>query len=713
MRPSAQTGVTMRFDKLILGFTIGAILLSGCSNNQESNGKESAPAMGRYVEEPAEEIVDEDLFNYLYVSVSPHGDKMVSDYVDYNTYDNYIKSDKNEKIQLSELSTESNVFSFYGNDGFFYGIQSNKVYQVDPKSGDTLFLFEVPNYASYGASNGKLLYVVDIEGIQIFDLEKKELLQQDEILNQVLLPLVQSGMGGGLFLLNPDTEREGLYIVTKDGLFHHVLHETQMEQIMIGSLYSIGDRTKSFINMTITEDAGHNIYNILYSDGSMMKYVFDETLPSVPETELRIYGIYDDVNVRQAVSGFQNLHPELYVKYEIGISGEDGVTLSDALKNLSTELVAGRGPDILLMDNIPYESYVEKGILMELSQILEQTEDTYFEKIIDGLKVGENLYTMPVSFSIPILGGSNVQLTEMTSLSQMADLLEEEREHKTSGNIFSFISPKRILRLLSQSSQGAWMTTEGTLDKEAVRDFLIQSKRIYEAQIAGLSKEQIEGEYYNPSFSSEIGTRTSILFNHFETYGIKTATANAIYEDQSYFADYLNDNAFQFMLFLCLLDDIEGDYAMMPGQNQGTCLVSTLMSINSATQRTEEACQFLSYMLSQEFQKSENFVGVPINQEAYYAKQNHPYPERPAEQKITGVAMSDGNGFRSIDAFWPDENEFRKLNNIVEGITGVNRCNDTIFEAVMELGPKALIGEASIEEVVEEIDKKVQLYLSE
>lgn len=703
----------LRFCKLSLGLAIGVVLLSGCSNNQEGNGKESAPVMGRYVEEPTEEIVDEDLFNYIYVSVSPHGDKMVSDYVDYNSYDNYIKNDKNEKIQLSELSAESNVFSFYGNDNFFYGIQSGKVYQVNPKSGDVLFLFEIPSYASYGASNGKLLYVVDIEGIQIFDLEKNELLQQDEALNQLLLPLIQSGMGGQPFLLHPDTEREGLYIVTKDGLFHHILYDTQMEQIMIGSLYSIGDRTKSFINMTITEDAGHNIYTILYNDGSMMKYVFDETLPTVPETELRIYGIYDDINVRQAVSAFQNKHPELYVKYEVGITGEDGVTLSDALKNLSTELVAGKGPDILLMDNIPYESYVEKGILMELNQILEQSGNTYFQKIIDDLKVVENLYTMPASFSIPIIGGNNNKLTEMANLSQMADLLEEEREHKTSGNIFSFISPKRILRLLSQSSQGAWMTTEGALDKEALREFLTQSKRIYEAQITGLSKEQIEGEYYNPSFSSEVGTRTSILFNHFETYGIKTASANAIYEDQSYFADYLNDNAFQFMLFLSLINDMEGDYAMMPGQKQGSCLVSTLISINSATQRTEEASHFLSYMLSYEFQKSENFVGMPINQEAYYAKQNHPYPERPAEQRISGISMSDGNGFKSLDAFWPDENEFRTLNNIVEGITGVNRCNDTIFEAVMELGPKALTGEAGVEEVVEEIDKKVQLYLAE
>ncbi len=692
---------------------IGAILLSGCSNNQEGNGKGSVIAMGRYVEEPAEEIVDEDLFSGNYISTSPDGDKMISQYIDYNNYDNYIMNGENKKIQLSELSAESNVFSFYGNDNFFYGIQSGKVYQVNPKSGDALFLFEIPSYASYGATNGKILYVADIEGIQIYDLEKKELLQQDETLNQLLLPLIQPGMGGQPFLLNPDMEREGLYIVTKDGLFHHVLYETQMQQIMIGSLYSMGDRTKSFINMTITEEDDHNIYNILYTDGSMMKYVFDETLPAVPETELRIYGIYEDINVRQAVSAFQNLHPELYVKYEVGISGEDGVTLSDALKNLSTELVAGRGPDILLMDNIPYESYVEKGILAELSLILEQSENTYFQKIINGLKIRENLYTIPVSFSIPILGGSNSKLTEITSLSQMADLLEEEREHKTSGNIFSFISPKRILRLLSQSSQGAWMTTEGELDKEALRDFLTQSKRIYEAQIAGLSKEQIEGEYYNPSFSSEAGTRTSILFNHFETYGIKTATANAMYQDQSYFADYLSDNAFEFMLFLCLLDEIEGDYAMMPGQKQGTCLVSTLISINSATQRTEEASQFVSYMLSYEFQKSENFVGVPINQEAYYAKQKHPHPERPADQKVTGIGMSDDNGFKSLDAFWPDENEFRKLNNLVEGIIGVNLCNDTIFEAVMELGPKALTGEVSVEDVVAEIDKKVQIYLAE
>ena len=53
--------------------------------------------------------------------------------------------------------------------------------------------------------------------------------------------------------------------------------------------------------------------------------------------------------VRQAAALFQEMHPELEVSYETGYTGEDGVTLSDAIRTLNTELMAGEGPDLLIL----------------------------------------------------------------------------------------------------------------------------------------------------------------------------------------------------------------------------------------------------------------------------------------------------------------------------------------------------------------------------
>ena len=46
---------------------------------------------------------------------------------------------------------------------------------------------------------------------------------------------------------------------------------------------------------------------------------------------------------------FQKKYPDVYVNIETGMSGDDSVTDTDALKVLNTEIMAGTGPDVLLL----------------------------------------------------------------------------------------------------------------------------------------------------------------------------------------------------------------------------------------------------------------------------------------------------------------------------------------------------------------------------
>ena len=60
---------------------------------------------------------------------------------------------------------------------------------------------------------------------------------------------------------------------------------------------------------------------------------------------------------------------------------EDGITREDALKKLNTELLSGSGPDVLILDKMPYDSYMEK-----YNQI-------YGEKIDEIRNGGYHIYT--------------------------------------------------------------------------------------------------------------------------------------------------------------------------------------------------------------------------------------------------------------------------------------------------------------------------------
>ncbi len=728
------------------------IMISGCGKSGDSEGI-TKPVMGRYVEEAVDilgqgdqytELVEKDGQIYLIskdgkdlvswdegesyeraenvptkvfqkqtygssivdVVGTPEGERLITKYSMEKGYGYYIASADNQEIEL-DLSIENMLMCFYGNDGYFYTSDTNTVCQIDPKTGESRLLFELSVYILFGTGNGELLYLVGTTGVYIYDLEQKVLLEQDDTLNKILRKDSEAIDGKNPFLLYPGEESKELYILVKEGLYRHVLYEDSMEQIIDGSLCGIGDINKDFVGMADLKVAEESKFQILYSDGSLMKYVYNKQLPYVPDNLMRIFSMYEDMDVRQAVTEFQYMHPEISIKYEIGINWEDGLAVNDVLKNLSTEIAAGKGPDILLLDYLPYESYVEKGVLLDLSQALEQTGESYFENIVKPFRVGESLYTIPATFSLPLLAGEESKIKDINSLSDLADLLEKAREEKEEGYIFNVESAGDVIRVLSQASQGAWMNKDGILDKKAISDFLTQASRIYNSQMAGWEND---GMIRSVRISNIPGT-VSILKKRFQTDGTLLSACKADFINHPYFADYLDGTMVEFTHYLRYLEAMKMGYTAMPGQEMRSFLPSTQLSVNAASQWREEALEFVMYMISQSFQGSTYLSGLPVNVEAYYGIQQNPTPEK-AYYAAMGVSNQDG-GKNAIQIQWPNAKEFSKLNDLVNNATIASHCDNMIYEAVLESGEKALMGDISIEDAVDTIEKKVQLYLAE
>lgn len=739
----------------------GLILLNGgCSSDQPSGGSADSAVMGRYIEEQIEfpkndnntyvgmvqdgesirlvDVYGEDLISLdgglsfdsvrdcpaafktmrnnmiLNITETPNGDRIFTEYIDPENFAHYIITRDNQIIQLTDLSSGSAPFFFYGTDGYFYVLQAKQVFRVNPATGEVLFLFESQGYPYYAAADEKRLYVADENGIWIYDLEKMEMAEQDVVLNDFLSGKLEFSISSSHpFLIYPYAGE--IYVVTEAGLYQHTLYGETMVQMIDGVLCGIGDISREYVGMAAIEEEDSIAFLIYYSDGNLMRYTYDDSLAAVPETTLRIYGVYEDGSVRQAVSAFQMLHPELYVDYEVGIDTDYGVTLDDALKILSTEMAAGKGPDILIMDDIPFDSYVDKGALMDLSPIREKMEEEeYFVNIIDSFDINGSLYTIPLTFAIPVLGGdiekiSEEKQTDTESLSDLAELLELTRSEKRKGSIFSFVDAKGALRLLAQSSQGAWINEDRTLNKEAVEEFLTQAKRIYDAQMEGLSDEEKMCFYDRLSW----GTGENILVNRFHSHGLLNALSERVfvYLEQPLYAGFLSSAADDFPLSIGQLKYLEGGYAMMPGQQYGACLAATLLSINSVSQRKEEAEMFLDYVLSKQFQGNTFLNGTPVNKYAYLMRQSNPDAAGQIHT-IMGYNLRDGTTLL-IDVYWPTEEDFNKLDNLIADISGVNRCDNRVYEAMIEIGEAVLTGETGIEEAARAIEKRVQLYLAE
>lgn len=123
----------------------------------------------------------------------------------------------------------------------------------------------------------------------------------------------------------------------------------------------------------------------------------------MPEQQLTIYSLTENDTVSKAVSAFRKNHPEVFVKQEIGITDEASMVAEDAIRNLNASLLSGEGPDIIILDGMPRDAYIEKGQLKDLKEFAEKLEGegSYFKISSTPMTVRRGYMHCPPALPFP------------------------------------------------------------------------------------------------------------------------------------------------------------------------------------------------------------------------------------------------------------------------------------------------------------------------
>ena len=629
----------------------------------------------------------------------------------------YLLTADDKLIEWKELSDkEDRAFYWYGKDGYFYVYarkgEENNIYRVDSTNGDTEFLLEAPDNLRRLFACGDYLFVATNDNLYIYSIQRKELLTEDKVLLEAVKPYFDCNNGdwsiSSGFLIEPAENDENIYVLTRDGLYHHTMYGNVMEQMIDGSLNSISDVetlfTDMYVDNTISGEGNMPVFYLLYADGSLAKFEFDKNISSIPESLLRVYSLYEDTNVRQVITAFRGKYPEVYVQYEVGVTGEGGQTREDALKNLATAVAAGEGPDVLVMDGIPYDSYVEKGVLLDLKDLYGemQEEDPVWKQIANDLYEEDMLFVLPMAFKIPVIMGDAKELQDISTLEDLADKLEQMPQKPECAKI-GFVTPKRTLEILGEGNCEKWLNKNGNINKDELQYFLTQCKRIYEADIKDLSEEQAE---YIEQATAAIRLQSLVL-----PEGDAALMALGAYTfDFEYAAGNLGgDIEFESNIMNSFLKEKEKCYQFLPGADK-ICIPITMLAINKNAKIKEEAKEFMRFALSGDFQAKTVLNGTPINVHACYAKQLN-------TQSVVYSVYLDNTAIISEEQIlhisWADKEELADYLEFIKSVDKVSLCDEYVWNTVMELGEMAVSGEKTIEEAVDEIEGRLQLYLAE
>lgn len=646
------------------------------------------------------------------VVYSPHSDEVEeSSEEDSSFRPQYLYVDPEGNTKMLESPEQENaVYQFwFGKDSRLYAYtMGSKVYEMDPQSGETKMLFETEGMTDYVCFTDKYMVVITSRGVTLYDMEAGVLAEEDQVFQKFLTEEVGdigSTSGEYSVVAAQGDQEDVIYFACSSGLYRHVIGGTALEQIVEGSLSSMGDPMMGLAGIAVLPD---NEFAVLYTNAKLYHYVYDPDVPTVPDQQIGVYSLKENYTIRQAVSLFQKQHPEVYVRYEIGMTEGSGMTSEDAVKNLNTRLMSGSGPDLLVLDGLPGKSYQEKGVLMELSELAESLtgEDQPFSNLTEACREDGKLWYLPVRFRLPILMGNPEMIAEASDLTALADALEKLRAENPEGALTGLSVEEDVLRTLGITCSAVWTDPEtGAINEEKLTEFLEQAKRIYEAEIAGLEEKELEEKI---SWYQE---RRS--WAGFEDYyaSASSAALNIAMKAQKAGVGTIDmvDGDFNMISTVANQEENIG-YTVWQGQIQNGFIPKCMVGICSSSADNELAVEFFRFLYGRELQDIETSNGFPVNQASFESLKENPRDE---DMGISiGTSDADGNSF-GLDVKWSGEEDFTRLKNMAESAASVCLGDTAIEQAVYEIGPKALNGSASAEETVAEIVKKAAIYLAE
>lgn len=617
----------------------------------------------------------------------------------------YVYITKNGEEKEFKLPVNNNALRLqkaeFDKEGVLYALTiDDEIIKINPGDESVETVFEGESYLNTFATDG-LYLVAEGEGVgYIYNTQTKELIMNDSVLNDFLKANVK---GDQLCQLAANDKENAVYVACSEGVYRHVINGNVMEQLVSGELTNLGSPSNRATSFKVKEDGS---FLIGYDSGELDSYSYNADVPSVPSNQIRIYSLHENKTIQQAIVNYRKNNPDVFIKLEIGVTGEDAVTSTDAIQKLNTSVLAGDGPDLIVLDGLPMDSYVEKGVLYDLSEVMKEVEqsDTYFTNVTHAYQTENGLYGVPMKFQIPIIIGNEKEITIADSLEKLSLMIQDMRagDNKTA-TIMGGYTPKEVLEHLEMGCSAAWLTKEGKMDEVKLNEYLTYAKAIYESELEDLSEDMISTQIgYRKEISEMLNGQMSKLLS------ITPQLSRMMFGDQQIVVGYVDGiNDYQ-MLLATLKQDTSISYQRFNLQSGYNFIPKGIMGVNSASKDMDTTLDFYKSLYSEKLQEADVREGFPVNKTVF--------ANLAKGKDITEsyIGSSDRNGREiSYHLTIPTDEEMKRLLELAEGLTTPSLMDNTIKDTVQTFGEKVLSGEISLDEGVKAIIQKVDLYLQE
>jgi ABC-type sugar transport system, periplasmic component len=473
-------------------------------------------------------------------------------------------------------------------------------------------------------------------------------------------------------------DTSGIHRIQKNG----TLWETPVD----GILNSMNLPTTHLNELFVTEGGEEEYYASYKNDDSsyqLMHYVYDKNVPAVPTHEITVYSLQENKTIRQAISLFQIKNTDVRVNYIVAM-GLEGGTVSDYIRALNTELLAGNGADVLLLDGLPVDSYLQKGVLADFSDIIKLIEASgeLLSNIANCYAVDGKVYQMPLRFGVPLIVGKQDALSSVNKIDDIISYITKNKEIPYSSSTSYRSLLQNYLALYSKQ-----FYKDGLLDKKQLVSFLNNLKMIADNTKAMETNKENDLTNSNTDFIDSdtlfYGDPLGIICGKFSSDMVQVTNYTSLIVPEA-------------------LNEKDGmDIAPI---NQ-LYVPKGMVGLNKASKDTVLAKQFISFLFSEEAQSADLNNGFPINMKSL---EKWAAEERPGF--MNGYADTEGN---SINGEWPTKEVRESFLKTIQGLTTPVEINQIVDSIIIKETLPFFTGKISVEQAADTVESKINTYLSE
>jgi len=493
------------------------------------------------------------------------------------------------------------------------------------------------------------------------------------------------GIGGSSLAVS---NSGGLYAV-QDGALLLADSGGNIKTILESTAYSIGAPRSTVSSVFVLED-GSIIINLLSGSqvNRLYKYVWDNDAALNPDKTLSVWSLEDNNFVRAAIAELRKKHPDSLITYEVSLKGDSAMSASDAIKALNTRLLSGDGPDIILLDGCPAESYADRGVLMDMSGLID-TGDIYSMLLEPYIESGELNY-LPTQFLMPMLMGSAEALADVQTLDDLVELVVNGNDLPAGGpgpRPFSGVDEGERAALyfndLAELCETLWISSAPEIIKDnQLNTLALQS---YLEAVKAISDKYALSE----STQGRGGVGMSVAFSD---GGVASALPGSLVWYTMQLTHYAAFSAGNLQLLQMMMERDGSTLMLFPGITPGAWQPSTMVGISADTKIPDFAAEFVQTMFSVEVQQLNYGTGLPVTRSGLDA----------LVEAINDIRAQHGQDPLYFDAG-------ALISELQTPSMGDTVLTDMMWGSV----EKCCRGEIDVEGAVKEIEQNIKNYLAE